>query len=269
MQDAERILIFGKTYPELSTKYTETVCTGGLREDGRPVRLFPVWLRYLEGNKQYKLYQWIDVPITKSTQDPRPESFRIDPTRLVCRELVDTDGGTWRRRKELVFRDRNWHFGGLDALREAERTTKRSIGLIKPGSVDDVRVIRKEPGEREAFERKRRRLQAVKESDLFDPDYRMLSFLENDIRLYWRCEDRCKTCHRVPHAMNILDWGLLELARREGRDKALSRLQSVANLSKHDFRLFLGTFRLHPKNFGVIGLWYPPLEKESDQMLLL
>ena len=33
-----RVLIWGKTYPELSNKYTETVCTGGVLEDGRPIR---------------------------------------------------------------------------------------------------------------------------------------------------------------------------------------------------------------------------------------
>src|SRR5438552_18797925 len=32
---AERILITVKTYPTLSRKYGETVCTAGVREDGR------------------------------------------------------------------------------------------------------------------------------------------------------------------------------------------------------------------------------------------
>jgi hypothetical protein len=47
-----KVLIFGKTYPELSTKYVETVCTGGLLESGQPIRLYPVPLRYLEGENQ-------------------------------------------------------------------------------------------------------------------------------------------------------------------------------------------------------------------------
>ena len=32
------VLIWGKTYPELSSRYVETVCTGALREDRTPVR---------------------------------------------------------------------------------------------------------------------------------------------------------------------------------------------------------------------------------------
>jgi hypothetical protein len=96
-----RVLIFGKTYPELSAKYTETVCTGGFREDGTPIRLYPVPLRYLEGKQQYKLYEWITVPIRKSTSDPRPESYKIVPDKIERGELVDTDHGSWRRRREI------------------------------------------------------------------------------------------------------------------------------------------------------------------------
>ena len=52
-----RVLIWGKTYPELSKKYVETVCTGGVREDGSPIRLYPVPLRYLEGSKAVVAYR--------------------------------------------------------------------------------------------------------------------------------------------------------------------------------------------------------------------
>lgn len=38
----ERILVTVKTYPTLSQKYGETVCTAGVREDGSWVRLYSV-----------------------------------------------------------------------------------------------------------------------------------------------------------------------------------------------------------------------------------
>jgi hypothetical protein len=41
----EKILITVKTYPVISKKYQETVCTAGLREDGSWVRLYPVPFR--------------------------------------------------------------------------------------------------------------------------------------------------------------------------------------------------------------------------------
>ncbi len=37
-----RVLITVKTYPTLSGKYGETVCTAGVRQDGTWVRMYPV-----------------------------------------------------------------------------------------------------------------------------------------------------------------------------------------------------------------------------------
>jgi len=76
-----QVLILAKTYPELSRKYAETVCTAGIRDNGRPIRLYPVPLRYLTEEAQYRLYDWIEVLIRKSSRDPRPESYSIDAAR--------------------------------------------------------------------------------------------------------------------------------------------------------------------------------------------
>ncbi|MDX2128367.1 MAG: hypothetical protein SFU91_04955 [Chloroherpetonaceae bacterium] len=40
-----KVLIFLKTYPTLSVKYDELVCTAGFREDGTWIRLYPVPFR--------------------------------------------------------------------------------------------------------------------------------------------------------------------------------------------------------------------------------
>ena len=53
----ERILIWGKTYPELSSKYNETVCTGGTLENGNFVRIYPIPFRYLEQDETFSKYQ--------------------------------------------------------------------------------------------------------------------------------------------------------------------------------------------------------------------
>lgn len=91
--ETERILIWGKTYPELSQKYGETVCTAGCLEDGRPVRIYPVPFRLLNDYEQYRLHQWIRAPVKPSTDDPRPESYRIDVDRIDLGDVIDTDPG--------------------------------------------------------------------------------------------------------------------------------------------------------------------------------
>jgi len=88
-----RVLIFGKTYPEPSTKYLETVCTGGITEDGRLIRLYPLSFRYLHEQVKFTKWQWIEVGLKKATDDPRPESFRPDETTIKPGAKVETKRG--------------------------------------------------------------------------------------------------------------------------------------------------------------------------------
>ena len=57
ISEKRRFLIWGKTAPELSSKYFETVCTGAVLEDGVPIRLYPIPFRYLDDGERFKKYQ--------------------------------------------------------------------------------------------------------------------------------------------------------------------------------------------------------------------
>lgn len=257
-----RVLIWGKTYPELSKRYTETVCTGAIREDGTPVRLYPVPLRYLDSGNQYQLYDWIEVPAERSKSDPRPESYKVVSDKIVRVGHLDTQRGSWRTRRDLIFRNPSWHFGSVAELKAAEESAKRSMGLVAPRTVDDVKLVRKTANDRRDYAAKMAQVHG--QADMFRTEYKELEFLECDLQLQWRCIERCPECARQPHKMKSLDWGLLELARRDGWEKARAKLEEIANVRTHDFRLFLGNFRLHPKNFGIIGLWYPKRPAQLD-----
>jgi hypothetical protein len=259
-----RVLIWGKTYPELSSKHVETVCTGGVLADGTPMRLYPVPLRYLSTGQQYQLYDWIDVPVEKSRSDPRPESHRVVSDRIERVSHVGTERGAWRSRQELIFRSPSWHFGSVGLLKRAQRDARHSMGLVTPGSIEHVRLARKSDSDRKDYEAKMAKIQ--QQGDAFRPEYKELEWLPYDVKLAWRCRDTCTECAKRPHEMKVLDWGLLELGRREGWPKAASRLEEISNLSTHDFRLFMGNFRLRPYVFGIIGLWYP---KRKVQLELL
>ena len=74
----ERILIWTKTYPELSKRYLETLCTAGLLESGKSLRLYPIPYRYLSNDdEQFELYQWVTAEIIKNPDDPRPENYKV------------------------------------------------------------------------------------------------------------------------------------------------------------------------------------------------
>ena len=76
--ERKKILIWGKTRPELSKTHKETVCTGGVFEDTKKfVRLYPIPLRYLDDERYFKKYQWIEADVRKAMRDARTESYNI------------------------------------------------------------------------------------------------------------------------------------------------------------------------------------------------
>jgi hypothetical protein len=133
------------------------------------------------------------------------------------------------------------------------------MGIVAPAAIEGVKLRENTDADRAAYERKLLEIQA--EGDLFRPEYKDLEFLTHDVILIWRCGAPCGCANR-PHQMKVLDWGLMELGRREGWEKARSRLEHLADSSTYDFQLFMGNFRLHMQNFGIIGMWYPKIPRQ-------
>lgn len=85
-------MITGKTYPNPSETYGETVCVAGVRLDrGCPewIRLYPVKFRNADFDSQFKKYEIIRVNGTyHQFNDNRPESFRPRPGRAGTRRVA-------------------------------------------------------------------------------------------------------------------------------------------------------------------------------------
>jgi hypothetical protein len=147
-------------------------------------------------------------------------------------------------------------------LKRDQQVTGRSIGVVDVREIVGVSLVSKSPDALAEFQEQ---MKAVRrQPDMFRPEYLKLDFLPYDLKLSWRCQDECAECANSPHQMKALDWGLLELARRDGWDKAKARLETICNLAEYNFRIFMGNFRNHPWTFGVIGLWYPKKRPQYD-----
>jgi len=261
--EARRILIWGKTYPELSSKYFETVCTGGVFEDtGSPVRLYPIPYRRLEGNGRFSKYQWIKAVVAPNPKDTRPESYRIDANSIALEEPVPTTKDEWALRASVLFKDPAWQFGSVDDLITAQNARRTSLGVVFPRTVTGVEVVARPPEDQLSFEEKINRLTEQIEIDkrqltLFaesvPAEMRDLEFLSHRIRINWLClNPNCQG-----HKMQVLDWEVAELHRREGDRKALDKVKEICDLSKYATRFFLGNMLLHPTSFTIVGIWYP------------
>lgn len=151
--DEYKILIWGKTYPELSTKYIETVCTAGVLESGKPVRLYPITYRYLSGER-FELYQWITAGLLKNPKDTRPESYKIDCDSITVAEKLPTTKDEWGKRAEFVFKDEGWQFQTVDDLLSAQKKDRTSLGIVSPREIIKIEATDRSEQDQRSFEEK-------------------------------------------------------------------------------------------------------------------
>lgn len=262
-----KVLICVKTYPTLSEKYDELVCTAGVREDGSWIRIYPVPFRKLDYGNQYSKWQWIELDLVRNSKDLRPESFRPNldsPITLLSK--VGTDKA-WLERKNLVLGDVKTNMTELIA--EAKDPQKRtSLAILKPSKVIDFIW---EPCEREWDKSK---LEAVKahqaQLDLFEQEEAATIF-EVVKKIPYKFSYVFETEDGVKRTLMIEDWeiGMLYLnsLKAANGDETIA-LQKVRekyfdNFTQNkDLYFFMGTtLKFHniaPNPFIIIGTFYPP-----------
>jgi hypothetical protein len=132
----EKILITVKTYPTLSRKHGELVCTAGLRMNGTWMRIYPVPFRLLDYEHRYSKFEWIETTFSKNTSDPRPESFRLnDPHSIQKVGEMDTHDD-WRERREIVL-GKAQVYDRLGCLIKAAHANELSLAVFKPTTILD------------------------------------------------------------------------------------------------------------------------------------
>jgi hypothetical protein len=271
--ERKRILIWGKTRPELSKSYRETVCTGGILADTRRlIRLYPIPLRFLSDESVFSKYQWIEADISKNDKDTRPESYRIRTDNIDICEKVPTDDD-WRLRAEWVMNPENLH-ASVEALQAAQQRDRTSLSIIKPKEFVNFMAEIVPEDDRAEYWHRYEQIMAQQEFE-FEPDpdpVKPLPPPEYHFRIHFRCDDpNCKGIHKF----GVFDWevdALYSRCRRGGdsqeqaRDKVLDKLRESCGEDK-DTHLFLGNIFSHQHNFTIVGLWFP--KKRAHKQLAL
>ncbi len=132
-----KVLIAVKTYPTLSAKYDELVCTAGFKEDGSWIRIYPVPFRKKGYSEQYKKYDWIEVDLVKNESDFRPESFRpfSHASEIKIVGHLDTKDN-WLNRKEVALGKIYYNLSELiDESKDKNLCT--SLAVFKPTEILD------------------------------------------------------------------------------------------------------------------------------------
>jgi hypothetical protein len=262
----QKILITVKTYPSISTKYEELVCTAGFTESGDWIRLYPIPFRKLDYANQYKKYDWIEIDIDKNTSDFRPESYKpvnIDLP-LVTISHLDT-ANNWEERKKIVLK--NVHID-LDLLIKEAKEKHTSLAVFRPTKIIDF--ITENVAEREWSKEK---LAFLLQGNLFETTKNKLEVVRKlPYKFSFKFEDingKQSTLMNEDWELGALYWR--QLAKYDGDEKRACedvRKKYFDDFAKtKDLYFFLGTTKLHhlraPNPFIIIGTFHP--KKEVDK----
>src|SRR5690554_1061712 len=260
-----KVLITVKTYPTISGKYDELVCTAGFLEDGTWIRIYPVPFRKRAYAEQYKKYDWIELDLVKNTSDFRPESYRpktldteikvighIDPARNWEERKRYCLGKVYENLTELIAEAKNKEIG-------------TSLAVFKPTEFLDFYA---EPVEREWNAKQKATLA---QQNLFEnkDEFEVVK------KLPYRFKFRYKDNEGRESNMMIEDWETGQLfwrclARHKGNEqKAIEDVQKkyFDDFAKtKDLYFYLGTTFIHhniaPNPFVIIGTFHPKIENQ-------
>lgn len=135
----QKVLITVKAYPAISRKYNETVCTAGITEEGKWIRLYPIPFRQLDYEKQFRKYEWVELDLIRNPSDFRPETYRpkdLFLSDMVSMGKIEADGNIWSERRKYVL---NKVYTNLERLiKEAKnKNICTSLAVFKPARIID------------------------------------------------------------------------------------------------------------------------------------
>ncbi len=268
----KKVLITVKTYPTLSAKYDELVCTAGFLEDGSWIRIYPIPFRKLEYDERYKKYDWIEVDIEKNTKDFRAESYKPISIEIAPKVVGHLDTNDfWKLRKDIVLKNVRTNLTELIAdAKDPQKYT--SLAVFKPTKILKFQI---EEVDREWDKDELAQL---------DANAQQLNFFQNS-------ENPFKVVKKLPYKFSykfkdedgkestlmIEDWEIGQLYWNCLKTREGDEVKACEDVKKRyfddfaktkDLYLFLGTtkkFHLRsPNPFIIIGTFHPMIKLQQS-----
>ncbi|MFA6100564.1 MAG: hypothetical protein WCV67_07575 [Victivallaceae bacterium] len=137
--ESAQVFMTIKTYPNLSQKYGELVCTAGVC-NGKLIRIYPIQFRDLSEYQQFKKFQWIEVSLQKRDKgkDFRLESYSpVGEIKLL--EHISTQRGGWSARmKELS--SLIMHDNMQELIEISKQPPFPSLAILKPREIIGFKI---------------------------------------------------------------------------------------------------------------------------------
>lgn len=253
-----KALILVRTYPTPAKNGVEVSCTAAITEGGQWLRLFPIPYRFLDNDKKFRKYQWIEVDVTKAS-DGRPESYKIDRNSInIVSDVLPTDGN-WKQRKDFVNPLMGHCMCCLKRVRDA--VGHPTLGIFKPKVIEKLIITPTDAKWNQA------QLEILRQNKLFDEGgpNQELEKVPYDFSYKFRCnEDTCKG-----HEMKCTDWEMGQSWRKWSKEygdqweTAFRQKYETEMIERFNTHFYVGTVHQHPHTWIIVGLFYPLKQNEK------
>ena len=247
----KRVLITVKAPPNPSKKYHEVNCCAGIDLDSKHlIRLYPIPFRLLDDSKKFPKYSIIKVSCHKPVRDKRIESYKVDQDSIEILDYLDTKNN-WAKRKEIVLPTVSSSFCKIIE----DIKLKKSLGIFKPCNVQfsAKKISLRKQAKQEA---------PYRQYLLFDKQLKPLEQIPFAFYYKFKCFD-LSNC--PGHILSIHDWEITEsyrIWRRKYRSQGVL-IQKIKEKwmeicgPKKDVYFYVGNMWQRPKQFMVLGVFYP------------
>jgi hypothetical protein len=238
-----RVLITVKTYPLPSRSYTELVCTAGLLNGEKWIRVYPIPYRLLQDQQKYPKYSWIELNLTRKKDDFRPESYSpklgVDEPIKVF-EQIGTEN-EWAARKSYVL---NEVFTSMSELIELAKkpNNRKSLATLKPSRIVNFFIEEDEREWKLSWQHQLSQLNIFEQSQRSNP--KIIKKLPYKFFYQFLSEG-----DKEPRTMMIEDWEIGALFwnclyRVDGDEQAALKMvkqKYLDEFSKRDLYFFIST----------------------------
>lgn len=153
-------------------------------------------------------------------------------------------------------------FEDVETLKISQKERNTSLGIIKPSQDIKFRIEKRPEDELKGNEIKKRSV--LDQGDLFE-DIKNLEAIPYRFKVKFKCQN----LNCTGHEMSILDWEIAELYRncrnnRNWEKMIIDKLNSMCDLKKREPYFILGNMNKWRHIFCVLGIFYPPRERQYE-----
>lgn len=250
-QEIKRALIVVRTYPTPAKHGVEVSCTAAITDKGEWLRLFPVPYRFLDTDKRFRKYQWVEISVTKA-KDHRPESYKLDSTSIKILSDPLPTANEWQARKDVIFSLKRHCLCCIQ--KERDEKGHPTLGIFRPKVIERLIIKAEVPTWTPA------QLAILRQGHLFQkPPTHELEKVPYSFRYQFRCDE--STC--TGHTMICTDWEMGESWRRWSKDYGAGweakfrQKYETEMIERFDTHFYVGTVHKHPSAWIIVGLFYP------------